>query len=358
MAYLKIDTGRYPVHIGNIYPALASFLSEKHFSSMFLLVDENTLEHCYPSLADAIPGVESYHLIKILSGEKHKTLESCQQVWEQLTLQQADRKALMINLSGGVLSDLGGFCAASYKRGITFINIPTTLLSMVDASVGGKVGIDFLGYKNQIGLFTNPEAVFIFPEFLKTLPARQLKSGFAEMLKHGFIADKQYLNELFERDLQNISPTDWHPLIAHSVNLKNKIVKQDPKESGLRKILNFGHTIGHALESYSFSTSMPLLHGEAIAAGMMLELLLSKDLCRLDENFTADALLKLQALFPELRLWSFTVEPVMKRMLMEKKNFNGNVMMALLEAPGKAVFDVAVTSEQIEKTLLKWPLKS
>ncbi|MEQ8926380.1 MAG: 3-dehydroquinate synthase family protein, partial [Fulvivirga sp.] len=232
-------------------------------SKVAVLVDENTHEHCLPHL-----GIKDFVLIRINSGEVHKNLATCQFIWETLTDHGFDRQGLLLNLGGGVIGDMGGFCASTYKRGIRFVNIPTTLLAQVDASVGGKLGIDFNRFKNHIGIFAEPEAVIIDPFFLETLPANELRSGFAEVIKHHLIRDLDGWKQLSQSKMETLN---WLEVIKHSVEIKNDIVIKDPKESGVRKILNFGHTIGHALESHYLNSDEPLLHGEAIALGMICE---------------------------------------------------------------------------------------
>lgn len=253
---------------------LSLFLSGNSFAQIFVLVDENTREYCYPRIVSLLP---THHLIQIKSGEQNKTLHSCELIWKRLTQENADRSSLLINLGGGVIGDMGGFAAACYKRGINFINLPTTVLAMVDASVGGKTGIDFMGFKNQIGLFNEPEAVFIHTDFLNTLPERQLKSGFAEVIKHYLIADKDAFNAIG-------NPFDWNLVIERNVKIKSLFVKNDPHENNIRKSLNFGHTIGHAIESYFLKKEdKELLHGEAIAVGMICESFISKKLNLINE---------------------------------------------------------------------------
>ena len=217
--------------IDHIETSLKAALKETDFTQLAVLVDENTRAHCYPLVQAFLP---EHLLIQITSGEENKNLRTCEHIWEQFTSNNFDRKALLINLGGGVIGDMGGFCAVTYKRGIRFINIPTTLLAAVDANVGGKLGIDFMGFKNHLGFFQDPETVLIDPIFLKTLVPRELRSGFAEVIKHGLIADADYFEQTTAHglDIEN-----WEAVIAHSVEIKNEVVKTDPKEAGLRKIL-------------------------------------------------------------------------------------------------------------------------
>ena len=238
------------------------------YSKIAILVDENTKRDCLPK----IPQLENSIIIEIKSGEKHKNINTCNFIWKQLTAHNFDRNSLLINLGGGVIGDMGGFAASTYKRGISFIHIPTTLLAMVDASVGGKLGIDFQDFKNQIGLFNNPESILINPDFLETLPENQLKSGFAEVVKHALILDKNLWKEIISVPFNKLN---WRKIIENSINIKNKIVLSDPYEKGERKKLNFGHTFGHAVESYYLEKGNPILHGEAVLMGILLEVEIS-----------------------------------------------------------------------------------
>jgi len=246
----------YPVYIGNRYLKDLNIILEDYedqYSRLYIIVDENTHELCLPQLLNEVEMLEGAQVMEIPSGEDSKTLEIVQHLWTTLSEDQADRKTLIVNLGGGVVTDLGGFACSTYKRGIRFIQIPTTLLSQVDASVGSKVGINFGGYKNQIGAFTDPMMVIIAPLFLDTLQTRDLLSGFAEVMKHALIADLEYWNYLKNQDTM-----DWSKIIERSVEIKAEIVKNDPKEQGKRKILNFGHTFAHAFESYSAERSIIL----------------------------------------------------------------------------------------------------
>ena len=253
------------VEIGDLGSHLGRFLSQGNFSKIIVLVDEKTKKYCYPYFQK---NIGKHDLIQIKSGEGNKNLNSCTAIWKKMTAAQLDRHALMVNLGGGVIGDMGGFCAATYKRGINFIQIPTTLLSQVDASVGGKLGIDFESFKNHIGVFKIPNLVIIDPDFLKTLPITELRSGFAEIIKHCLIRDAEKWLEISQK---NFEQQDWDDLIRHSVAIKIKITQEDPTEKNVRKILNFGHTLGHAIETYYLGTKNQLLHGEAIAIGMICE---------------------------------------------------------------------------------------
>ena len=233
------------VQIAPISESLSQFLAQNAYDKIAVLVDEHTNKHCFPLIASLLP--KGSIKIQIKSGEEHKTIATCEKVWEALTRANMDRHGLMINLGGGVIGDLGGFCASTYKRGIDFIQIPTTLLAQVDASVGGKLGIDFHGLKNHIGVFQLPKTVLIDPAFIQSLPERQQRSGFAEIIKHCLIRDGHMWDQISHLSFEE---ADLAKLIAHSVAIKQAVVEEDPKEKGLRKILNFGHTLGHAIETY------------------------------------------------------------------------------------------------------------
>lgn len=256
----------------------------------------------------------------------------------------ADRNALLINLGGGVITDLGGFAASTYKRGIKFINIPTTLLGMIDAAIGGKTGIDFGGGKNQIGTFAEAEEVVIDPVFLTTLPQRELLSGMAEMLKYGFIADAN----LLKSNLEN-----YQQFISRCGEIKSEIVAQDPTEKDLRKVLNFGHTLGHAIESHCLTTDHPLLHGEAVALGMAAALWLSVKQCGLDKKVLKEYETQLPQLLSEaeLNLTEADMDSILAYLVLDKKNKGEKPQFVLLEAVGKPVWDVEVDYDTIKRSL-------
>jgi len=304
------------------------------------LVDENTGKYCLHAFSDP------QHII-IKSGEAHKTLDTCQYLWQELTAREFSRKSMLINLGGGVIGDMGGFVAATYKRGIRFVNMPTTLLSMVDASVGGKLGVDFKGLKNHIGVFQEPDAIVISPHFLKTLPERQIKSGFAEILKHGLIWDRNYWEEVSNTHIQS---TDWDPIIKQSVAIKHAVVKADPQERGLRKILNFGHSLGHAIETHFLETPNPLLHGEAIAIGILLESFLAhqKGSIRSEDLDEITQTIKRYYDLPELP----DHEAILKWLVQDKKNERSKLNFSLIKEIGKCNFDVEVHSEEIKESLV------
>lgn len=312
----------------------------KSYSAVGVLTDENTHRHCYPSIAGKLP---EHHLLQIPSGEDQKTLATCEKIWQQLTDLRFDRHAVLLLLGGGVIGDMGGFCAATYKRGIDFVILPTTLLSQVDASVGGKLGIDFHGLKNHIGVFQLPRLTVIGTDFLETLPERELRSGFAEVIKHCLISDSAMWGKLRRRSLES---QNWLTLVKHSVAFKHKVVSRDPKETGRRKILNFGHTIGHALETHFLNSGNRILHGEAIAAGMMMEssIAVGKKLMSRQEGEEVTGYLT--SLYGKLDV----PDPgrILPLVQQDKKNRSNKILMALPHGIGKAVWDIPVSPSEIE----------
>lgn len=331
-----------------IQPLAESFSSiPKQYSKVAVLVDENTKKYCYPLLQ---PFLGQHCLIEIPSGEENKHLQTCSFIWQELTDNEFDRKSLLINMGGGVIGDMGGFCAATYKRGIDFVQIPTTLLSQVDASVGGKLGVDFGSFKNHIGVFQEPKNVLIDATFLQTLSYRELRSGFAEVIKHCLIADGMAWKKLITKSLE---AQDWQEIIAHSVKIKNEVVAADPREKGLRKILNFGHTVGHAVESFFLNKDVNnrLLHGEAIAVGMICEAWLA-----LKKRFITQADLKeienyILGIYGKVAIDASDFEVIIKNTFQDKKNEKGLIMCSLLEKVGKANYDVVISTEEIKESL-------
>ncbi len=343
----SIVSDSYAVHFNeNAYQALNEHLKEMAYSIVFIIVDENTHELCYPSFMSRIQGDYHFEIIEIESGEINKNIETCVGVWEALSELGADRKSVVINLGGGVLTDLGGFVASTFKRGINFINVPTTLLSMVDASVGGKTGVDLGTLKNQIGVINQPEMVLVIPDFLDTLEERQVKSGFSEMLKHGLIQDKNYWNKL--KGISDLE--EMKEAIYRSVVIKNNVVLQDPTEQHLRKILNYGHTLGHAIESYflEHKEKETLLHGEAIAIGMILEGYLSMRLTDLPTSELEDIKATFLKTFAKVAVSEKDISAIMELMKYDKKNSHGKINFVLLKYIGEAVIDVHIPSEMFQ----------
>lgn len=327
--------------------ALSGVLAQLSYSKLVVLTDANTQSQCLPIVSSILS--QNTIFISVRPGEIQKNLETCTEIWTQMTEAALDRKALMLNLGGGVITDMGGFCASLYKRGIRFLNMPTTLLSQVDASVGGKLGVDFNGLKNHLGVFNEPETVIIAPEFLKTLPKTELRSGYAEILKHGLIRDKAYFAKL---KAENWASQDWESLIIHSVEIKKAVVEADPKEAGLRKILNFGHTIGHAFESYFLDSENHLLHGEAIALGMICEGFLSfeKNAFSFDE---LDQLTeKMFKIYGKVEFSLNDLDPILDLCLQDKKNEGSTLLFSLLNSIGDCTYNIPVTREEIKEAIL------
>lgn len=314
-------------------------------SQIIVLTDENTQRDCLPIFKEKFPEDWTFQHFCIPAGEKHKNLATCTKVWQALSDFGADRKSLLINLGGGVVCDLGGFVAATYMRGIEWINIPTTLLSMVDASVGGKTGVDFNGLKNLIGVIRNPYLVGIDPVFLKTLTFNERRSGFAEMIKHALLTEEEYWNTLIQLDLNNLETVAAQ--IHKSISIKHTIVSQDRNELGMRKQLNFGHTLGHAIESYYLQTNAPILHGEAVAAGMLMELYLSKK--HLDFPETDFKMIKefLLTTYTKLSIEEEDLPEIIKNLAFDKKNAKGKINFVLLRRIGAVEIDYQVPDHSI-----------
>lgn len=346
----KIKASGYTVVVSkNIVTEINTFLNNRSFSRLFILVDENSLKHCYPQLVTEIPAFEDAEIIEIESGEENKSLEVCAQLWSTLDELGADRQALFINLGGGVIGDMGGFIASTFKRGIEFINIPTTLLAQVDASVGGKAGVDLNHLKNLIGVFNNPQAVFVNPDFPATLDSRQLLSGFAEIIKHGLIADAAYWQKIRKTKVSSYEKVAT--LIETSIRIKNKIVLEDPYEQNIRKALNFGHTIGHAVESHFLESGQLLLHGEAIAVGMIAEAWLSYKITGLPDASLNDITYYISTLYSSVILEKTDVEHIVELMFHDKKNSNGQLNFSLLSAIGKCEIDQTASTDLVKEAL-------
>lgn len=343
-----IESAGHQIHFETQLAPLTELISKGKYSNVFVFADMNTTESCLPVFRAMLDDYSEFDMIETDPGEENKNIDFCIGIWKTLLDFGADRKCLMINLGGGVITDMGGFVASTYKRGIDFINIPTTLLSMVDASVGGKTGIDVDNVKNMVGTFSLPQAVFIETEFLKTLPERELLSGFAEMIKHGLIVDKAYYAELKTADYRQISAAAIH----RSVEIKNKVVTEDPLEKGLRKILNFGHTIGHAVESYSLSKDKkPLTHGEAIAIGMICEAYLSHKNSSLTAEELQDITTYIAAVYPAYKIKEKSFAQLSVLMQSDKKNEHGNILFSLLESIGTCTYNCRVSESDVIASL-------
>ena len=333
----------------NPWSLLRTGIEKLNPTKIFILVDTNTHKHCYELFIKKSSINTPVETIIMSSGEKNKTIYTCMDIWTTLSEKGADRSSLLINLGGGVVTDLGGFVASTFKRGIEFINIPTSLLAMVDASIGGKNGIDLGELKNQIGVVNNPRFVIVDPTFLNTLPKHEITSGFAEMLKHALIDSKDYWEELQGFDITNLKNT--HNLIWKSIKIKNNIVTQDPKELGARKVLNFGHTLGHAIESYCLeSKSRPtLLHGEAIAIGIVLATYISSALVGFDKNKLASVTAFILTNFKKQTFNKQDIESIIALLKHDKKNKAGAVLFVLLEGFGKTHINKEVPNSLIKE---------
>lgn len=338
----------YTIHVGPLRQSLPGFLQELSYSALFVIADDNTQEHCLPLLEETL-GKIRWERILIPPGEEHKNLNTCRHIWAQLMKRQAGRDALVLNLGGGVIGDMGGFCAATFKRGLRFIQIPTTLLSQVDASIGGKLGVDFMQAKNSIGLFGDPLGVFIDPAFLETLSRRELRSGYAEIIKHSLIADAGQWAQL--QQLRRLDEAGWEALITHSLHIKKKIVEADPFEKGLRKALNFGHTIGHAIEGFALETQGQLLHGEAVAIGMACEAYLSAKEVGLPENDVEQIARYIIGHYGHNPLSPEHFDAYLNLMGNDKKNEGQRINFSLINPVGRAVINRHCPPERIIESL-------
>lgn len=316
--------------------------------NIYVLVDGNTLQHCYPILLQLVPELKVAELIELEVGEESKDLDICKYIWQTFTENKAGRDSLILNLGGGVVGDLGGFVASIYKRGISYIQIPTTLLAMVDAAIGGKTGVDFMSFKNQLGVFSTAEQIIIWEGFLKSLPKEELRSGFAEALKHSLIADKELWNKLKDIHLDsNLS----NEIIREAVGIKAKIVEEDPFEKGKRKILNFGHTVGHAIETYFLKKGKPIRHGEAVAVGMICAAFLSNKKSSLPKDEMLEIIKQIDFYFPRLKMNQDEIPSIIDNLSQDKKNLGDKNQFVLLERIGKSVWDVEIEKELLEDSL-------
>ncbi len=346
-----ITASNYRIHFNEkAYPFLNKKIAEKKYSKIFIICDTNTHEYCLPYFLPLLETDIAFEIIEFEAGEINKNIETCVQIWHALTELGGDRKSLVINVGGGVVTDLGGFVASTFKRGVDFIHIPTTLLSMVDASVGGKNGVDLGNLKNQVGVINNPMMVVVDSAFLNTLPAAEIRSGMAEMLKHGLIYDKEYWNAFSGLTNENFtSLNNIDQLIYRSVEIKNDVVTQDPRENGLRKALNFGHTLGHAIESYFLESTekKTLLHGEAIAVGMILEsyIGMKKDLLTGEEFLEIKNLIN--RIYDKISFENNDIEQILELLIHDKKNEYGTIQFALLDGIGKIAINQTVTNDLI-----------
>lgn len=347
----QIKTNSSEVIIGeDVFARVKKVLKKYETHKKFLFVDENSFLHCATEFIMQTGLTNDIEIIEIESGEENKTIEICLHIWQTFLDFNADRKTLLINLGGGVITDMGGFIASTYKRGIDFINIPTTLLAQIDASVGGKVAIDLNHFKNAIGVFNEPQLVVIYPPFLKTLNKRQMLSGYAEALKHGLIANLDYWKKLKTGMLSDAN--QWQTLIETSVEIKNTIVLSDFEEKGERKKLNFGHTVGHAIESHSLKHDKnPLLHGEAVAIGIICESYLSHLELELSAKALKDISTTVLTYFNPYPIKESFFNHYIELMKNDKKNEKDTINFTLLSQIGIASVNHSVSEKNILEAL-------
>ena len=346
----SIITNSYPLHFDNIaYEKLNNFVKENNFSKIIIITDSNTTLLCLEKFYSKFDKTSETFNISFSSGEKNKNLSTCEDIWTNISELGLDRNSLIINLGGGVVTDLGGFVASTFMRGIKFINVPTTLLSMVDASIGGKTGIDLNNIKNQIGIINNPSMVLIDSEFLETLPFEELKSGFSEMIKHSLISDISYWESI---KLTDINSFYFGNCFYNSILIKSKIVDKDPYEKGLRKILNYGHTAGHAIETFCLNSKIhkDLTHGHSIALGMIIEGFLSSIILNFDKQVNAEINRFILNNFDKLIFSEQEIEKIIKLMKFDKKNKGGQINFVLLKDIGKPVYDQSIDLKTIKES--------
>lgn len=325
--------------------AIRQLLADKKYSKVVVLTDENTHRHCYPLIS---PGIQAARLIEIASGEDQKNLDTCTRIWQELTDEMVDRHGCLVILGGGVLGDMGGFCAAAYKRGIDFVLIPTTLLAQCDASIGGKLGIDFNHFKNHIGVFCLPTLTLLHSGFLATLPERELRSGFAEIIKHTLISDKAMWELVSANPLED---QPWEMLVKHSVGFKAKVTAEDPKEKGLRKILNAGHTIGHALETHLLNSHVQVTHGEAVAAGLIMEARIAEQRGLLSHEELGEIARYIVSIYPRIAIDAKAEASICQLMLQDKKNRDNRILCVLLNGIGHAQWDYEINVDEVKRAL-------
>jgi 3-dehydroquinate synthase len=344
-----IRSETYYIYVGeDVFEEIQMFFRDPEVRDemVIILVDENTRRYCLPVLRSKVPALAGARVIEVKSGEQNKTINTCIELWKHLLNVNAQRRSVIINLGGGVIMDMGGFVASTYKRGIRYVNIPTTLLAQVDAAVGGKVGVNLFDLKNQIGLFSQPQAVFIIPSLLATLDDNQKRSGFAEMIKHALITDQHYWEVLRSRPFTDI--LQWDDLILRSVEIKNSIVGNDPVEKSLRRRLNFGHTYGHAFETMSLmKKDNRLTHGHAVALGMICETYLSNKIRGLSGKAMDEIVNYILDNFKYYPLSAADQEALLEIMRYDKKNEHDRTNLTLLPSIGNAMIDQWCSDELI-----------
>ncbi len=329
---------------------LGTLLEGRDPGQTFLLTDEGSLAHCLPALRN-MGTIREDHIITIGASDENKDYRSALKVWEFLSSHGATRKAMLVNLGGGMPCDLGGFCAATFKRGIEFVNIPTTLLAQVDASLGGKTGMNLGSLKNEIGVFAKASHVLICGDFLRTLDRDNLLSGFAEMIKHALIHDAGELEVLLGFDFENVDYEKLGEMVARSIMIKDYFVKADPKEKGIRKALNFGHTFGHAFETYSMRHGRPVLHGVAVAYGMVCEVMLSRDKMGLGVDVAGNLAKRIEKIYGKPSVTMSDAGELVELMRHDKKNETSEINFTLLPKVGDVVVNQTATEREIVSVL-------
>ena len=335
---------------GNLERDLVNAISECEHDRIFVLTDETTQQLCWPKIKN-FKALKNSTPIIIKATDTHKNIDTLSQVWQALSNGGATRHSLMINLGGGMVTDLGGFAASTFKRGIDFINIPTTLLAMVDASVGGKTGINFGGLKNEIGVFSDSRFVIINTQFLDTLDHDNICSGYAEMLKHGLISDERTWAELVTFDLDNPDLSQLQRMVAESIKVKERIVEADPHEHGIRKALNLGHTMGHAFESFAMRRSTPILHGYAVAYGLISELYMSARKTAFPTDRMHQTVRFIRENYGTLNITCDDYPTLIELMQHDKKNTSGIINFTLLGNVGDIRINQTANEEEIKEAL-------
>ncbi|MGB1003165.1 MAG: 3-dehydroquinate synthase [Salibacteraceae bacterium] len=342
---MNIDAGSYKVVLQDSMNKMVEFINTNYPNSKrYIIADHNTLQNCLPIIDKQLGELRvEQQVFNIEPGEDSKSMDLAYQLWENFTDLKISRGDVILNIGGGVVSDLGGFVAATYKRGVDVVNVPTTLLAMADASIGGKVGVNFNQLKNHLGYFSNPKAVFVNTAFLNTLPDREFISGYAEMIKHALIANSNTWNLMVEKGAPSVDFV--HDILPGSIAIKNKFVQEDPLDKGSRKILNFGHTLGHAIETLFMDSDTEVLHGEAVAAGMICASYISFKQAGLEKA----ELIKISNLLNEVFDLEFVswlmAENLELPLKHDKKNAGQNLRFVLITTPGNAVYDQEVSME-------------
>lgn len=343
----KVDCGDYALISGDITQSLQWYFRDKNHDQVFIICDQNTHGHCLPLLPEEVR--KTARTIRIPAGESYKHLKTCRLIWEDMIQAGITRNSLVINLGGGVICDMGGFCASVFMRGVPFINIPTSLLAMVDASIGGKLAVDFDGLKNYIGLFSDPKAILLDSKFLETLPVEELESGFAEIIKHALIADQQLWDYIKSEKLkpEYLNSSD----ILQFAEIKTKIVEADPQEKDIRKALNFGHTIGHALETLVIRSGKMISHGHAVALGIIVESFISYKKGFLLKEELNEITGFIRGIFPSSPVQHFEKNAIIKLTTHDKKNFGTKPNYTLLDGIGGYFINEEVEEDMVNDAL-------